>query len=48
VVYRHLDGPVSSQITTLTARFRTDDTSPHLRAFLDCLPECGSADHAAL
>ena len=48
VVYRHLDGPVSSQITTLTARFRTDDTSPHLRAFLDCLPECDSKENVAL
>jgi DNA-binding transcriptional LysR family regulator len=39
VVYRHLTGPGSSQATTLAARFRTDDRSPHLRAFLACLPD---------
>jgi DNA-binding transcriptional LysR family regulator len=38
VVFRHLAGPGSSYRTTLAATFRTDDASPHLRAFLDCLP----------
>jgi LysR family transcriptional regulator, benzoate and cis,cis-muconate-responsive activator of ben and cat genes len=42
VLYRHLAGPGSSQTTTLAARFRSDDSSPHLRAFLDCLPPCSS------
>jgi DNA-binding transcriptional LysR family regulator len=39
VVFRHLEGPGSSQRTTLAATFRTDDTSSHLRAFLACLPK---------
>jgi DNA-binding transcriptional LysR family regulator len=38
VVYRYLTGPGSSQATTLAASFRSDDSSPHLRAFLECLP----------
>ncbi|MFM0002516.1 MULTISPECIES: LysR family transcriptional regulator [Paraburkholderia] len=38
VVYRHLTGPGSSYRSTLAATFRTDDASPHLRAFLACLP----------
>ncbi|MFM0164292.1 DNA-binding transcriptional regulator, LysR family [Burkholderia sp. GAS332] len=38
VVFRHLAGPGSSYRSTLAATFRTDDASPHLRAFLDCLP----------
>ena len=38
VVFRHLAGPGSSYRTTLAATFRTDDASPHLRAFLGCLP----------
>lgn len=38
VVYRHLTGPGSSQRTTLAASFRHDDPSPHLQAFLACLP----------
>ncbi|EEA02727.1 transcriptional regulator, LysR family [Burkholderia sp. H160] len=38
VVFRHLSGPGSSYRSTLAATFRTDDTSPHLHAFLGCLP----------
>jgi LysR family transcriptional regulator, benzoate and cis,cis-muconate-responsive activator of ben and cat genes len=38
VVARHLTGPGESQRTLLAATYRTDDTSPHLRAFLSCLP----------
>ncbi|MFM0694395.1 LysR family transcriptional regulator [Paraburkholderia graminis] len=38
VVYRHLTGPGSTHRSTLAATFRTDDASPHLRAFLACLP----------
>lgn len=38
VVFRHLTGPGSSYRSTLAATFRTDDQSPHLRAFLGCLP----------
>ncbi|MFT4067069.1 LysR family transcriptional regulator [Paraburkholderia sp.] len=38
VVFRHLSGPGSSHRSTLAATFRTDDMSPHLRAFLGCLP----------
>jgi hypothetical protein len=38
VVFRHLSGPGSSYRSTLAATFRTDDASPHLRAFLTCLP----------
>jgi DNA-binding transcriptional LysR family regulator len=38
VVFRHLAGPGSSYRSTLAATFRTDDASPHLRAFLACLP----------
>jgi LysR family transcriptional regulator, benzoate and cis,cis-muconate-responsive activator of ben and cat genes len=39
VVYRHLAGPGAAQRTSLTASFRTGDTSPHLHAFLACLPQ---------
>lgn len=38
VVYRHLAGPGSRYRSTLAATFRTEDASPHLRAFLACLP----------
>ncbi|MFM0752173.1 LysR family transcriptional regulator [Paraburkholderia strydomiana] len=38
VVYRHLTGPASGYRSTLAATFRSDDASPHLRAFLACLP----------
>jgi len=38
VVYRPITGPGSSRLSTLSARYREDDASPHLRAFLDCLP----------
>lgn len=38
VQFRHLSGQGASQRTTLAATFRTDDPSPHLRAFLACLP----------
>ncbi|MGY6254498.1 LysR family transcriptional regulator [Paraburkholderia caledonica] len=38
VVYRHLTGPASRYRSTLAATFRSDDASPHLRAFLACLP----------
>lgn len=38
VVFRHLTGPGSSHRSTLAATFRDDDPSPHLRAFLGCLP----------
>ncbi|HEX7934142.1 MAG TPA: LysR family transcriptional regulator [Paraburkholderia sp.] len=38
VVYRHLVGQGSKYRSTLAATFRTDDASPHLRAFLACLP----------
>ncbi|WP_250494028.1 LysR family transcriptional regulator [Caballeronia sp. GAWG1-1] len=38
VVCKHLTGPGASQITSLTASFREDDSSPHLQAFLACLP----------
>jgi DNA-binding transcriptional LysR family regulator len=38
VVYRPLAGPGSTRLSTLTARYREDDASPHLRAFLACLP----------
>jgi hypothetical protein len=37
-VYRHLEGPGSAQRSTLAATYRDDDTSPHLLAFLRCLP----------
>jgi hypothetical protein len=46
VVFRHLAGPGASQWSTLAATFRTDDASPHLRAFLGCLP--APLDDAAL
>jgi DNA-binding transcriptional LysR family regulator len=39
VVFRHLAGPGSSRRSTLAATFRDDDSSPHLKAFLTCLPE---------
>ncbi|SAL41583.1 LysR family transcriptional regulator [Caballeronia peredens] len=38
VVYRPLTGPGAAQITTLTASYRSGDASPHLQAFLACLP----------
>jgi len=38
VVYRHLAGPGAAQVTSLTATFRSADSSPHLQAFLACLP----------
>jgi len=38
VVSRHFVGPGASQRTLLAASFRSDDASPHLRAFLECLP----------
>ncbi|MFM0738232.1 LysR family transcriptional regulator [Paraburkholderia xenovorans] len=38
VVYRHLTGPGSAYRSTLAATFHTDDPSPHLKAFLACLP----------
>jgi LysR family transcriptional regulator, benzoate and cis,cis-muconate-responsive activator of ben and cat genes len=41
VVYRHLSGPGAKRYTSLTASFRTGDTSPHLHAFLACLPIAG-------
>jgi DNA-binding transcriptional LysR family regulator len=41
VVYRRLSGPLASQTTTLAASFRSDDSSPHLRAFLACLSPTG-------
>ncbi len=37
----------AAQITSLTASFRTGDASPHLHAFLDCLPRAGDALHSA-
>jgi DNA-binding transcriptional LysR family regulator len=36
VVFRHLSGP--GAWSTLAATFRTIDDSPHLHAFLGCLP----------
>ena len=41
VVYRRLSGPLASQTTALSASFRSDDSSPHLRAFLTCLSPDG-------
>jgi LysR family transcriptional regulator, benzoate and cis,cis-muconate-responsive activator of ben and cat genes len=38
VVYRHLRGAGAAQVTTLTVSYRTDDPSPHVHAFLPCLP----------
>ncbi|KAF1042702.1 MAG: HTH-type transcriptional regulator BenM [Herbaspirillum frisingense] len=38
VAYRPLQGPGSSQVTTLSAIYREDDDSPHLRSFLQFLP----------
>ncbi|MEM5314416.1 LysR family transcriptional regulator [Paraburkholderia sp. JHI869] len=38
VVARHIEGPGAAQRTVLAATFRSDDASPHLRAFLECLP----------
>jgi DNA-binding transcriptional LysR family regulator len=46
VVYRHLAGLASAQITTLAATFQAKDGSPHLRAFLDCLPDIGDSARA--
>jgi DNA-binding transcriptional LysR family regulator len=37
VVYLRLNAPLASQTTTLSASFRSDDTSSHLQAFLKCL-----------
>ncbi|MFL9926813.1 LysR family transcriptional regulator [Herbaspirillum lusitanum] len=39
IVYKHLSGPGSAQVSTLSASFRSDDASPHLQAFLEFLPE---------
>jgi len=39
VVFRHVAGAGSSQRTTLTATFCPEEMSPHLRAFLACLPD---------
>lgn len=39
VVFKHLADAGSSQRTTLVATFRTVDESPHLLAFLACLPD---------
>jgi len=38
VVSRELAGPGAARRTVVAARFRSDDASPHLRAFLECLP----------
>lgn len=38
VAFKPLDGAASKQYTVLAATYREDDTSAHLRAFLDCLP----------
>jgi DNA-binding transcriptional LysR family regulator len=38
VVARQIVGAGASQRTIVAARFRSDDASPHLRAFLSCLP----------
>jgi len=38
VVARPLAGPGSAWRSTLAVTYRSDDASPHLRAFLDCLP----------
>jgi DNA-binding transcriptional LysR family regulator len=37
VVYKPLGGAAASQLTTLSATYRSDDGSAHLRAFLDIL-----------
>lgn len=37
VIYRPLQGVGASRTTTLTARFRSDDPTPHLQAFLKAL-----------
>ena len=39
VVFRHLTGPGASHWSTLAATYRSSDQSPHLRAFLACLPQ---------
>ena len=39
VVYRHLAGQDSTRTSILAATYRSDNNSPHLRAFLACLPE---------
>ncbi len=44
VVYRHFTEPGAAQITSLTASFWTGDTSPHLHAFLACLPQAAHDD----
>jgi DNA-binding transcriptional LysR family regulator len=46
VVYRHVAGLDPTQITTLAATYQADDDSPHLRAFLDCLPDIGAGAEA--
>jgi len=38
VVARHLAGSGASWRSTVAATYRSDDASPHLRAFLECLP----------
>jgi len=43
VVYRHIAGVDPSRTTTtLEATFRAADPSPHLQAFLGCLPDIGA------
>jgi DNA-binding transcriptional LysR family regulator len=39
VVYRHLAGLDSTRTSILVATYQSDNNSPHLRAFLACLPE---------
>ena len=41
VVYRYLAGSDAARVTTLEATYGTNDSSPHLRAFLGCLPDLG-------
>lgn len=42
VVYRHLAGLDPARTTSLAATYSTENSSPHLRAFLNCLPDLGS------
>lgn len=44
VVFKHLAGAGASYRTTLAATFRSGDESPHLRAFLACLPAYVESD----
>ncbi|KAA9150742.1 LysR family transcriptional regulator [Amycolatopsis acidicola] len=41
VVFRQVAGLDGAKTTTLAATYQTRDESPHLRAFLDCLPDIG-------